>query len=122
VLINVLPDVRLPFLSGELCRIGDGSLTLAEKGLTGNLTTAECQELGFAAAIYPCTGFIPAMLAMQESYRGLKEEGSDLKYCQGKTIVNFFEQLGLKEAMKFDEQIESWSRDEVEHNSKQLES
>jgi 2-methylisocitrate lyase-like PEP mutase family enzyme len=75
------------------------------QGLTGNLTTAECEELGFAAAIYPCTGFIPAMLAMQESYKGLMDEGSDLKYCQGKTIVDFFEQLGLKEAMQFDERI-----------------
>ncbi|KAK4102446.1 Phosphoenolpyruvate/pyruvate domain-containing protein [Parathielavia hyrcaniae] len=99
VMINVLPD-----------------------GLTGNLTTAECEELGFAAAIYPCAGFIPAMLAMQESYRGLKEEGSDLKYCRGKTIVDFFEQLGLKEAMKFDERIEKWSREEVQHTSEQPES
>jgi hypothetical protein len=62
------------------------------------------------------------MLAMQESYRGLKEEGSDLKYCHGKTIVNFFEQLGLKEAMEFDERIEDWSRNEVQHTSKQSES
>jgi 2-methylisocitrate lyase-like PEP mutase family enzyme len=92
------------------------------QGLTGNLTTAECEELRFAAAIYPCTGFIPAMLAMQESYKGLMDEGSDLKYCQGKTIVDFFEQLGLKEAMEFDERIENWSRDEVQHTSKQLES
>ncbi|KAK4235541.1 Pyruvate/Phosphoenolpyruvate kinase-like domain-containing protein [Achaetomium macrosporum] len=61
VLINVLPD-----------------------GLTGNLTTAECNELGFAAAIYPCTEFIPAMLAMQESYTRLKREGSDLRCCKGK--------------------------------------
>ena len=99
VLINVLPD-----------------------GLTGNLTTAECQELGFAAAIYPCTGFIPAMLAMQESYRGLKEDGSDLKYCKGNTIVQFFEQLGLKEAMEFDDRIEKWSRTKVEHESRQAES
>ncbi|KAK4121905.1 carboxyphosphonoenolpyruvate mutase [Parathielavia appendiculata] len=91
-------------------------------GLTGNLTTAECEELGFAAAIYPCTGFISAMLAMQESYRGLKDEGSDLNYCRGKTIVDFFEQLGLKEAMQFDERIENWSREEVQHTSEQLES
>jgi hypothetical protein len=34
-----------------------------------------------------------------------------------KTIVDFFEQLGLKEAMQFDERIESWSRDEVQHTS-----
>lgn len=37
---------------------------------------------------------------MQELYRGLKREGSDLKYCKGKTIVNFFEQLGLNTATR----------------------
>ncbi|KAK4110000.1 carboxyphosphonoenolpyruvate mutase [Canariomyces notabilis] len=91
-------------------------------GLTRDLTTNDCQRLGFAAAIYPCTGFIPAMLAMQRSYRGLKEEGSDLKYCENQTIVQFFEQLGLKEAWDFDEGIESYSKKIVEAESKQLES
>lgn len=61
------------------------------KGLTPNLTTAECNDLGFAVAIYPCTGFILAMLAMEDSYRGLKQEGSDFKYCKDDTIVNFFQ-------------------------------
>jgi hypothetical protein len=86
------------------------------------LTTNDCQRLGFAAAIYPCTGFIPAMLAMQRSYRGLKGEGSDLKYCEDQTIVQFFEQLGLKEAWDFDEGIESYSKKIVEAEIKQLES
>lgn len=115
VLINVLPDVsfgadRLPSCADTI------------QGLTGNLTTAECNELGFAAAIYPCTGFIPSMLAMQDSYQGLKNEGSDLKYCKGNTIVQFFEQLGLKDAMDFDDKIEQWSKSEVEDESKQDES
>ncbi|KAI3570561.1 carboxyphosphonoenolpyruvate mutase [Fusarium oxysporum f. sp. albedinis] len=96
VLINVLPD-----------------------GLTGNLTTTECNELGFSAAIYPCTGFIPSMVAMQESYQGLKNEGSDLKYCKGNTIVQFFEQLGLGDAMGFDDKVEEWSKKEVKHESEQ---
>ncbi len=85
------------------------------------MTTAECNELGFAAAIYPCTGFIPSMLAMQESYRGLKEEGSDLKYCKDNTIVHFFEQLGLNDDMGFDDKIDSWSKAEVQHESQEPE-
>lgn len=112
VLINVLPDV-----SFRAYRVPSCADTI--QGLTGNLTTAECNELGFAAAIYPCTGFIPSMLAMQDSYQGLKNEGSDLKYCKGNTIVHFFEQLGLKDAMDFDDKIEQWSKNEVEGESKQ---
>lgn len=59
---------------------------------------------------------------MQDSYRGLKEEGSDLKYARGNTIVQFFEQLGLKDDMAFDDQIDQWSKKEVKHESKQQES
>lgn len=61
------------------------------------------------------------MLAMQDSYRGLKEEGSDLKYCKGNTIVQFFEQLGLKDCMEFDAKVDKWSQSEVKQNSKQQE-
>lgn len=99
VLINVLPD-----------------------GLTPNLKTTDCNRLGFAAAIYPCTGFIPAMLAMQRSYAGLKENGSDLNYCKGTTIQDFFEQLGLASAWDFDDRIEKYSKEETEHSSEQQES
>ncbi|KAJ9493302.1 hypothetical protein H2202_011239 [Exophiala xenobiotica] len=83
-------------------------------GLTPDCTTADCERLGFAAAIYPCTGFIPAMLAMQRSYNGLRKEGSDLKYCGNNRIQNFFEQVGLREAFDFDARIEKFSKKEVE--------
>src|SRR3954464_4746358 len=89
----------------------------AVKGLTPNLTTTDCQNLGFAAAIYPCTGFIPAMLAMQRSYTALKDEGTDLHHCKGKRIQDFFEQVGLKESFDFDTMIENYSKEEVEHVS-----
>lgn len=91
-------------------------------GLTRDLTTADCQRLGFSAAIYPCTGFIPAMLAMQRSYRCLKEEGSDLKYCEDNTIVQFFQQLGLKEAWEFDHEVENFSQNISKERSEQVES
>ena len=96
----------------------------SSQGLTGNLTTDECSELGFATVMYPCTGFIPAMLAMQRSYGMLKEKKSDLAACEGKQvsettippnecliltlsgqIKNFFEQVGLKAAFDFDSQV-----------------
>jgi len=91
-------------------------------GLTPNLKTSDCNRLGFAAAIYPCTGFIPAMLAMQQSYAGLSEKGSDLEFCKGKTIQSFFEQVGLAGAWDFDNRIEKYSKEESEHESGQQES
>ena len=62
------------------------------------------------------------MVAMQRSYKGLKEEGSDLKYCEGNQIKHFFEQLGLKESFDFDTHIEKFSKEEVEHESNDQES
>lgn len=92
------------------------------QGLTPDFTTSDCERIGFAAAIYPCTGFIPAMLAMQKSYEGLKKEGSDLRFCEDNTIKEFFEQLGLAEDFDFDNRIEKFSKREVEHRSHQNES
>jgi len=93
-------------------------------GLTPDLTTEDCSRLGFAAAIYPCTGFIPAMIAMQRAYKGLKEKGSDMEYCEGNKIQDFFKQVGLEQAFDFDTQIEEYSKNEAtkKHRSKEQES
>jgi len=80
-------------------------INVLPNGLTGNYTTQDCKELGFKLAIYPCTGFIPAAIAMQKSYRALKEKGSDLDECQGWAIKNFFECVGLKNSWEFDRQV-----------------
>ncbi len=66
-------------------------INVLPNGLTGNYTVADCKRLGFKLAIYPCTGFIPAARAMEESYGRLKKEGSDLKSCGNWQIKDFFE-------------------------------
>ncbi|KAF8544607.1 Pyruvate/Phosphoenolpyruvate kinase-like domain-containing protein [Trichophaea hybrida] len=71
----------------EACKLKPVLINILPNGLTPQLTTEQCTELGFKAAIYPCTGFIPAMLAMQESYRALKEKGTDLECCGGKRVT-----------------------------------
>ncbi|TPX66495.1 hypothetical protein SpCBS45565_g04479 [Spizellomyces sp. 'palustris'] len=85
-------------------------------GLTPNLTTKECAELGFKLAIYPCTGFIPAMLAMQNSYRALKETGTDLEVCQGKQIRDFFIQMGLEEEFEYDKRMVEIAKKAIHEN------
>jgi hypothetical protein len=61
------------------------------------------------------------MLAMQQSYAGLREKGSDLDYCKGMTIKDCFAQVGLASSWEFDERIEKYSK-ECEHESEQQES
>ena len=60
-------------------------------GLTGNYATKDCEDLGFKFAIFPCTGFIPATIAMKKSYTALRETGTDLEHCEGWQIKDFFE-------------------------------
>lgn len=66
-------------------------INVLPNGLTGNYTTTDCKNLGFKLAIYPCTGFIPAAIAMKKSYKALKEKGTDLDNCEGWQIKDFFE-------------------------------
>lgn len=106
-----------PFLCTEKATIDNTA-----KGLTPNLNTADCTRLGFKAAIYPCTGFIPAMLAMQRSYAALQNDGTDLHACEGHTIARFFEQLGLENAWRFDGAVEEFAKREIARGSPQRES
>jgi len=82
-------------------------------GLTPDLTTKQCAEMGFKMAIYPCTGFIPAMLAMEEAYKGLKEKGSDLDYCKGRRIYDFFDMMGYQLDKEFDAAIVKFAKEEI---------
>lgn len=63
--------------------------------------------------IYPCTGFIPAMLAMQRSYGALRDDGTDLQHCEGKKIPDFFEQMGLKAAFDFDADVVKVAEEQI---------
>ena len=66
-------------------------------GLTGDYTTKDCEKLGFKLAIFPCTGFVPATIAMKKSYQALMEKGTDLDNCEGWQIKDFFE-VGISNA------------------------
>jgi 2-methylisocitrate lyase-like PEP mutase family enzyme len=73
----------------EACAPKLALINVLPNGLAPQLTTGQCTELGYKAAIYPCTGFIPAMLAMRESYKALKEVRTDLEYYGGRKIKDF---------------------------------
>jgi hypothetical protein len=48
------------------------------------------------------------MLAMQRSYGALKATGTNLEACEGRTIKDFFDQVGLGEAWEFDARISNF--------------
>lgn len=62
------------------------------------------------------------MLAMQRSYAGLRNKGSDLEYCEDDRIQDFFEQVGLHDSFEFDSKIEKFSKEEVQHQTEEAES
>lgn len=66
-------------------------INVLPNGLTGNYKVEDCKRLGFKLAIYPCTGFIPATIAMERSYAALRDKGTDLDNCEGWQIKDFFE-------------------------------
>lgn len=88
-------------------------INILPNGLTPALKTNECTDLGFKAVIYPCTGFIPAMLAMQKSYAALKNDGTDLDCCGGKQIKDFFGRMGLESAFGFDKNVVGKAQKEI---------
>lgn len=88
-------------------------INILPNGLTPGLTTKQCTEIGFKMVIYPCTGFIPAMLAMQRSFKALRDDGTDLEHCEGKKIPDFFEQMGLKAAFDFDQDVVNYAEKKI---------
>ncbi|RDX46711.1 carboxyphosphonoenolpyruvate mutase [Lentinus brumalis] len=80
-------------------------INVLPNGLTGNYTVQDCKRLGFKLAIYPCTGFIPAAIAMEKSYNALRDKGTDLDNCENWQIKDFFERVGLKASWDFDREV-----------------
>ncbi|RDX46709.1 Phosphoenolpyruvate/pyruvate domain-containing protein, partial [Lentinus brumalis] len=80
-------------------------INVLPNGLTGNYTVQDCKRLGFKLAIYPCTGFIPAAIAMEKSYKALRDKGTDLDNCENWQIKDFFERVGLKASWEFDREV-----------------
>ncbi|TBU58120.1 carboxyphosphonoenolpyruvate mutase [Dichomitus squalens] len=91
-------------------------INVLPNGLTGNYTVEDCKRLGFKLAIYPCTGFIPAAIAMERSYRALRGKGTDLDQCENWQIKDFFERVGLKASWDFDRAVAEKTRKDVQPN------
>ncbi|KAF7295369.1 RING-type domain-containing protein [Mycena indigotica] len=77
-------------------------LNLATNGVTPNWTVKEAKEMGFKLVIFPCSGMIPAALAIRKAYQEIKTQGSDVEGCGGLGPKGVFEIVGLNEIMDVD--------------------
>jgi len=77
-------------------------LNMATNGVTPNWTVSAAKEFGFKIFIFPFSGVFPIIHTLRESYRQVLEDGSDAKACNGITPRDFFEIVGLSEAMEID--------------------
>lgn len=78
-------------------------LNLAAHGNTPNLRVAQVRELGFRFAIYPAATMLPAALAIRQALETLKRDGTDEATTQGHSPRDFFEMVGLQDALAIDE-------------------
>lgn len=77
-------------------------INLATNGNTPNWTVKQCHDMGFRVAIFPCAGFCTVVHALRAAYEEVMEKGTDVNACQGMGPREFFEVVGLKEAMEID--------------------
>jgi len=73
--------IEAPESEEEMARIGAAFdlpllANIVEGGRTPVLDAARLQELGYALAIYPATGFLAAAAALDQAYAGLVRDGS----------------------------------------------
>ncbi|KAM0754030.1 Phosphoenolpyruvate/pyruvate domain-containing protein [Meredithblackwellia eburnea MCA 4105] len=66
------------------------------------ITLKEAEEIGFKLVIFGCAGFIPASIALQNSYRECLTDGTDKKSCQGVSAKDFYKMVGLESITKID--------------------
>ncbi|KAE9400633.1 oxaloacetate acetylhydrolase [Gymnopus androsaceus JB14] len=77
-------------------------LNVVAGGVTPNFTAKEAEALGAKLIIYPLITIVPAIHAMRESLQSLKRTGSDVDSAQGMGPRQFFQIMGLDDAIKFD--------------------
>lgn len=76
---------------------------MVEGGRTPVLPAKRLQELGYAIAIYPGTGFLHVAQALEKVYGHLKAEGDSLALGEGYGFKRMTELMGFPEVWSFDE-------------------
>ncbi|KAF9061807.1 oxaloacetate acetylhydrolase [Rhodocollybia butyracea] len=77
-------------------------LNVVAGGVSPDFTAEEGEALGAKLIIYPLVTVVPAIHAMRESLQSLKRTGSDVESAKGMGPKQFFEVMGLDDAIKLD--------------------
>ncbi|KIK67558.1 hypothetical protein GYMLUDRAFT_37714 [Collybiopsis luxurians FD-317 M1] len=77
-------------------------LNVVAGGFTPNFTAKEAEAIGAKLIIYPLITIVPAIHAMRESLQSLKCTGSDVDSFRGMGPRQFFEVMGLEDAIELD--------------------
>jgi 2,3-dimethylmalate lyase len=101
--------IESPESEAEMAEIGrsiDKPLlaNMVEGGRTPILPAARLQQLGYAVAIYPGTGFLAAAQALERVYGHLRQQGDSLALGEGYGFKRMTELMGFPEVWEFEKQ------------------
>ncbi|KAF5393464.1 hypothetical protein D9757_000475 [Collybiopsis confluens] len=77
-------------------------LNVVAGGFTPNFTAKEAEAIGAKLVIFPLVTMVPAIHAIRQSLQSLKQTGSDVDSYRGMGPKQFFEVMGLEDAIKLD--------------------
>ncbi|KAF8889296.1 oxaloacetate acetylhydrolase [Infundibulicybe gibba] len=78
-------------------------LNIVTGGSTPDFTTQDAKELGVKMVIFPLISAVSAVHAIREALESLKNCGSDVPTARGMGPRQFFEVMGLEEAIRLDQ-------------------
>ncbi|KAG6849165.1 hypothetical protein H0H93_010842 [Arthromyces matolae] len=77
-------------------------LNVVHGGSTPDFTVEDAKALGVKIAIFPLIAAVPAIHGIREALRSLKATGSDVASARGMGPKEFFQVMGLDEAIELD--------------------
>ncbi|KAF9451179.1 Phosphoenolpyruvate/pyruvate domain-containing protein [Macrolepiota fuliginosa MF-IS2] len=79
-------------------------LNIVTGGSTPDLTVDDARRLGVKIAIFPLITAVPAIHGIREGLAALKKQGTDVATARGMGPKEFFEVMGLEEAILIDKE------------------
>ncbi|KIX00635.1 uncharacterized protein Z518_09700 [Rhinocladiella mackenziei CBS 650.93] len=80
-------------------------LNLPTHGATPDFTNAEAKEMGFRITWHPLAGAVSAVHALRNAYGEVMNKGTDVATAQGMGPREFFQVMGLGDAIAFEKKI-----------------
>jgi len=79
-------------------------LNIVHGGSTPDFTVEEAKALGVKIIIFPLISAVPAIHGIRAALQSIKDTGSDVSTAQGMGPKQFFEVMGLEDAVRIDKE------------------